>query len=303
MSKQFKLSFIGLMLFLNEAPCQTFKQQFADLFSEKDTLRQLNLLKNWESADSQDPELYIAYFNYYVNKSTKEIVTLGNNPKGEDVLQILDNDSSSDAPVAFIYGDTYYDPEILENGFDYIDKGIKLHPTRLDMRFGKTYMFGKVEDYENLTVEIIKTLDYSVAIQNKWMWADNKPVDDPKNFLLGNIQNYVLQLYNTENDDLLENMKRIAEAALKYYPDHIESLTNLSIVYSLRKEYDKALESLLIAYKLDPKDSIVLLNIAQAYKLKGENKNAIKYYKLSAKYGERDSKAYAEEQIEILKKL
>mgnify|MGYP003380295723 CR=1 FL=1 len=63
--------------------------------------------------------------------------------------------------------------------------------------------------------------------------------------------------YNTENDDLLDNMKRIAETVLKYYPDHIESLSNLSIVFMLQKQYDKALEPLLKAEKLNPKDYIV----------------------------------------------
>lgn len=96
-------------------------------------------------------------------------------------------------------------------------------------------------------------------------------------------------------------MKRIAETVLKYYPDHIESLSNLSIVYLLQKQYDKALEPLLKAEKLDPKDYIVLSNIAQAYKLKGDNKNAIKYYQLTIKHGDEQAKKYARGQIDELK--
>jgi tetratricopeptide (TPR) repeat protein len=97
-------------------------------------------------------------------------------------------------------------------------------------------------------------------------------------------------------------MKQIAEAALKYYPDHVESLSNLSIVYLIKKDYDKSLEALLKAEKLSPADYIVLSNIAQAYKLKGNNKNAIKYYELTIKYGDEQAKKYAQEQIDELKK-
>ena len=97
-------------------------------------------------------------------------------------------------------------------------------------------------------------------------------------------------------------MKRIAETVLKYYPDHIESLSNLSIVLMLQKQYDKALELLLKAKKLNPKDYIVLNNIAQAYKLKGDTKNAIKYYELTIKYGDKQAKQYAKEQIKELEK-
>jgi tetratricopeptide (TPR) repeat protein len=201
-----------------------------------------------------------------------------------------------------MYGDTYYEPNLLSKGFDCISKGIKKHPNRLDMRYGKIYMFGQLEDYEKFTTEIIKTIDYSNENKNKWTWADSKPLDDPKEFMLSSIQNYQNQLYNTENDNLLVNMKRIAETVLKYYPDHVESLSNISIVFMLQKQYDKALQPLLKAEKINPKDYIVLSNIAQAYKLKGDNKNAIKYYELTLKHSDEQAKKYAQEQIDILKK-
>ena len=41
------------------------------------------------------------------------------------------------------------------------------------------------------------------------------------------------------------------------------------------------------AKKINPKDYIVLSNIAQAYKLKGDKNNAIKYYELTVKYGDK----------------
>ena len=293
---------IGLTLFFNPTFGQTFKQRFADLVSKQDTIGQRQLLQKWEKADSNDPELYVAYFNFYVTKSKKDFIELGNNPKGENVLKIMDKDTSKSEPVGYMYGNSNYDPKMIQRGFDYADKGIAKNPTRLDIRFGKTYMFGELEDYKNFTTEIIKTIDYSEKIKNKWTWTDNKPVDDPKQFLLSSIQTYQLQLYNTNNDDLLNNVRQIAETILKYYPDHVESLSNLSIVYLIKKEYDKALTALLKAEKLAPTDYIVLSNIAQAYKLKTDYKNSIKYYELTIKYGNDQAKNYATGQIEELKK-
>lgn len=302
MNKKVTLLIFGLTLVFNQVFGQTFKQQFYEFVSKKDTLGQQQLLDKWVKSDSNDPELYIAYFNYFVKKSVKEVVTLGQNPEGNDVLQIMDKDSSKKEPVAYLYGDTYYDQNILKNGFDYIDKGLSKYPNRLDMRFGKIYLLGQIENYEKFTAEIINTIDYSHVNKNKWTWADNKPLGDPENFMLSSIQDYQLQLYNTENDNLIENMKRIAEAVLKYYPEHIESLSNISIVFMLQKQYDKALDTLLKAEKLNPKDCIVLNNIAQTYKLKGDTINAIKYYKLTIQYGDDKAKNYANGQIEELLK-
>jgi tetratricopeptide (TPR) repeat protein len=302
MNRQITFLLFGLTLILNQVSGQTFKQQLNDLVSKKDTVGQQKLLEKWEKTDKNDPELFVAYFNYFVRKSKKEMITLGQSPKGKEVLHIMDQDTTKNDPVGFMYGDTYYDSDLLSKSFDWINKGIEKHPNRLDMRFGKIYMFGQLNDYEKFTTEITKTIDYSSVNKNKWTWADSKPLEDPKKFMLSSIQSYQLQLYNTENDDLLDNMKRIAETVLKYYPDHVESLSNLSIVYMLEKQYDKALEPLLKAEKLNPKDYIVLSNIAHAYKLKGDNKNAIKYYEHTMKHGDEQVKKYAQGQIDELKK-
>lgn len=292
----------SMVLLLNHVNGQTFKQQFNELVSKKDTKKQLKLLEKWEMTYSNDPELFVAYFNYYVINSKNETITLGQNAKGKEALQIMDQDSSKKEPIAYLYGDTYYEPKLLSKGFDWINRGIKQHPNRLDMRFGKIYILGQLEDYEKFTVEIINTIDYSNENKNKWTWADNKPLEDSEKFMLRSIQDYQLQLYNTENDALLDNMKRIAETVLKFYPDHIESLSNLSIVYLLQKQYDKALEPLLKAEKLNPQDYIILNNIARAYQLKGDKKNAIKYYELTIKHGDEQAKKFAKSQIEELKK-
>jgi tetratricopeptide (TPR) repeat protein len=97
-------------------------------------------------------------------------------------------------------------------------------------------------------------------------------------------------------------MKQIAEAVLKYYPTNIESLSNISIVYMVQEKYDKALEVLLKAKKIDEKDGVILGNIAHTYKIKKDKENAIKYYKLVMQYGNDDTKKYAQEQIAELEK-
>ncbi len=302
MNQKIMTVFACLILVTTQTAGQNFQKEFNDLFLKKDTVSQLNLLKKWEKSDINDPELYTSYFNFYANKSKSEIITLGQDPKGDGVIQIMDQDKTKTKPVGYIYGDTQFNPEILSKGFYWINKGIEKFPNRLDMRFGKIYMFGQIEDYESFTQEIIKTIDFSAENKNKWTWTENKPLEDPKNYMLSSIQEYQVQLYNTENDSLLDNMKRIAESVLKYYPDHVESLSNLSIVFMIQKQFDNALEVLLKAEKLNPKDYIVLSNIAQAYKLKQDFKNSIKYYELTMKYGDNDFKKYAKEQIEELKR-
>jgi tetratricopeptide (TPR) repeat protein len=186
-------------------------------------------------------------------------------------------------------------------GFDKIDKGIELYPNRLDMRFGKIYVLGEIKDWNNFTSEIIKTINYSNLNKNEWTWTNNNKYGGKEKEFLLDIQTYQLQLYNTGDDNLLKNMRDIALEVLKYYPNHIESLSNISITYLLTGEYDKGIDALLKAETLNPKDFIVLSNIAQGYKLKGDYKKSIEYYEKTIKYGDNQAKEYAKQQIEELK--
>ena len=170
------------------------------------------------------------------------------------------------------------------------------------MRFGKIYVLGQIKDWHSFTKEIIKTVDYSAVNDNQWTWTNNEKQKDSKDFFLSSLQDYQVQLYNTGDDDLFENMREIANSILKYYPNHIESLSNLSVTYLLSGEYDKGLEPLLKAERINPEDYIVLSNIAQGYKLKGDKNKAIEYYKKTIEYGDEQAKAFARQQIEELKK-
>jgi tetratricopeptide (TPR) repeat protein len=220
-------------------------------------------------------------------------------PNSEESLQLMD---STNQVMGFLVGKTYFNPDLLDKAFTSINNGIKKYPARLDMRFGKIYALGQSENWEEFTNEVIKTIDYSQEINNKWTWTNNEPVEDSENFFLGNIQGYQTQIYNTENDSLLKNMREISEQILKYYPNHVESLSNISVSYLLTGEYEKALIPLLKAEKIDPKDAIVLSNIAQAYKLKEDKENAIKYYKKTIEFGDERIKEFAEQQIKLLEK-
>lgn len=278
---------------------QDYQSEFQKYCQTNDTINQLKVLTEWQADSPKNAELYTSYFNYYFTKSKREIVTLTNEQPSGKALVIKD---SLNKTAGYLGSEIHYDQTELKKGLNKIDEGIELYPNRLDMRFGKIYAFGQIPDWGNFTSEIIKTIQYSYKNNNNWAWTNNEKQDDGKNFFLSSLQDYQLQLYNTGNDDLLMNMRNIANEILKYYPNHIESLSNLSITYLLTGKYDEAIEPLLRAEKLNPKDYIVLSNIAQGYKLKGDKRKAIEYYEKTIEYGDDRAKEYAKQQIIELKK-
>jgi hypothetical protein len=294
-------AFVFLLILFPGSWCsgQGFQEQFNQYFLDKDTANQRIVLEKWEKAEPDNPELLTSYFNYYFVKSKKEeVVNFTEKPENEKSFALVD---SSDQVKAYLGSRVLYDRDILQKGIDKINRGIELYPDRLDMRFGKVYVYGQLPDWDRFTWELIRTIDYSSINHNNWTWTNGEMQANGRAFLLDAIQTYQLQLYNTGEDSLLINMRDIANEVLKYYPDHIESLSNLSVTYLLTKEYDKGLEPLLKAEKLNPRDYIVLSNIARAYVLKEDNEKAIEYYEKVLKHGDENAQQFARQQIEELK--
>lgn len=269
--------------------------EFNALAQKKDTIAQEAMLKKWEKNGSNDPDFYVAAFNYHFFRARKEVLRLGNDPSGKESLALEDKEGNT---AGYLGSSITYDDAEVKKAIRYIDKGISKFPDRLDLRFGKIFLLGETKDYGPFTKDIVAVIGHSAKIKNSWMWKKGKPLDDPEEFMLASVQDYVVTLYNTGDDTLLNNMLEIATAVLQYYPDHVESLSNASIVHMIREEPKKALELLLRAEKLEPKDAVVLGNIAQAYVMSGDKVNALKYYEMVIAFGNEDAKVFAKNQIE-----
>jgi tetratricopeptide (TPR) repeat protein len=291
------LIYLTLMSISTSICAQTNYEKFKKLFKEKDTTQLETVISNWKSTQPNDPELYTSLFNYYIYKSKQEILSIEQSKPLSDHLQI--NDSLGNI-AGYLSNNIYYNPEYTVMAMNVIDEGIKRFPNRLDMRFGKIYVLGMLDDYDNFTKNIKQTIDYSIQNNNKWLWTENAILKEAENIMLTSIQAYLTQLYETENDDLLPYMIEIGEHTIQHYPQNVEILSSTAVALMLVNNHEKAIYYLKKAEALDPTDCIVLNNIAHVYKSKGDKINAIKYYILTEKYGDEQAKQEAQENIKIL---
>ncbi len=293
------LSLIIFTLLSSIVFAQSNYEKFKKMYEKNDTTKIKSFLAVWEKENPNDAELYTSAINFYFDNCRKEIISLDRIQKGEESLQLKD---STGNVAGYMNSNLGYSPYNLNKALKYANTGIEKFPNRLDIRFGKCYILQQIGDYENFTMEVIKSVEYSQINKNNWLWTENKKQDDGEKFLLESIQSYLKDLYDTEDDNLLPNMIEIGETTLKYYKKNIKILSTTSVAFLLTKKYEQALEYLLHAEKLNPKDYIVLNNIAQAYLQKGDKVNAIKYLELTEKYGDEQAKKQSRQKINELKK-
>ena len=280
------------LMFSSVILAQDYKEEFEKYFPE-DTLKQYEILEAWEKANSNDAELYYAYFLYFFNKSKKEITTSieDENLAISDSLEQTEEYVLLDSPNYYYH----YNEEFFQKAMEKIDKGIELFPNRLDFRLLKILGLENREYWQSSAKEIVKTVRYSKINNNQWIWIDNQKISGGENEFLSAIEIHQKELpYD-------ENYKMVACEILKIYPNNAKNLSNLAGFYLVSKKYDKGIKILKKAKKIDPKNCDIMMQIAYAYEQKGDKANAIKYYEKTIKNGNKYEKL-AKRKIEELKK-
>ena len=254
---------------------QSYKNNFIKALNANDMVKAEEILKAWDMADSNSPDLFIAYFNYYtiMSKNALPLIVTG------------------------------YDSTYSKKALEFISEGIVRFPTRFDMRIAKLSMLRELKKYPDYVSEILQVIAYSRKIENNWKGEDYVILDYAEDMLFGAVLEVQEVLFSRNDPSLYKDIIRISEEMLKYYPKHARSLLACSTVYIAQKDLDKSLEALKKAIALEPTNAIFLYNMAYVYKTKGDKVNAKKYYELTITHSKEQEEKIKENAIKHLNDL
>lgn len=273
------LFIIGALCFSQPVFSQSFKELYQQAQLDEDTLKQFRIIAEWEKAtpNSDDIDLYIAQFNYYFSRSKKEVVRFETSENGGENFSLQVLDSVTEA-VGYLNTEITFDPLQSKMAYMYIEKAKEKWPNRLDLYFGKIFAAGIQGNYTLFVSEVIAVLEESKKNKCQWQWSDG-PLKDAEAFVLSNVQAYQAQIWETNEDALLDDMLLIAEKMLELNPKCTEALSDAGIVYLSTNKLEDALTFFKKAEKIDKRDLVVLSNIATCYKRMGNAKMQAKYEK------------------------
>lgn len=267
--KRISLLLLMLACLLTKTLSQDYLLDFNRLVSKMDTLGQRELLEDWARTEPQNSDLHACYFNYFFTQSRME-------PQRAD--------------------------SYIQKGMDWIDRGIWLYPSRLDMRFGKIYALGQMDRWISFAEEVIKVVEFSAELQNKWTWALDEPWKGGEREFLAAIQEFQMRIFSTEADSLIDNMREIGLTVLEHYPGNYESLINVGVSYQLEEDYGQAIKYLHKAHEMDEEDAIVHSNLGFCYKLTGDLEKAKYHFFMARYYGQGSIAQDADKELRELRK-
>ena len=301
MKKSIVLFFILLVSFRIFAD---YKSEYDNLLSARNLEGIAALLPKWEKAEPKNPELYIAYFNYYLLKGQRSTHSLDTYKKdNSNSLALVDQKTNKIA--GYLNNNIWYEKEDVDKALSYLEKGLKFGKNRLDMYFGRIHILGEIGEYEKQSQKIIEVLKLGKQINHKWLWSMNEviPSSEGERIFLVSINDYYKALIQKSSPQSLSAAEKACVAQLKLYPKDVEVHNYLALAYIGQGKIQEALNVLLKADKLAKEDYTILFNMASCYETLKQYDKAKECYLRIKKNPDKQVQDMADQKLSELKKL
>ena len=301
MKKSIVLFFILLVSFRIFAD---YKSEYDNLLSARNLEGIAALLPKWEKAEPKNPELYIAYFNYYLLKGQRSTHSLDTYKKDNtNSLALVDQKTNQIA--GYLNNNIWYEKEDVDKALSYLEKGLKFGKNRLDIYFGRIHILGEIGEYEKQSQKIIEVLKLGKETNHKWLWSMNEVIPSSKSehFFLISINEYYKALLQKSEPKTFLAAEKACVAQLKLYPKDVEVHNYLALAYIGQGKIQEALNVLLKADKLAKEDYTILFNMASCYETLKQYDKAKECYLRIKKNPNKQVQDMADQKLSELKKL
>lgn len=258
MHKQY---WLGLVVGLMSGPAalaQDFQSEFRTAFQRDDTVAVGQVLRRWQQARPQDPNWFVARFNYLFKQA--EIVELRSGTTAEPgALQVKDKKGRVVASMG-----SGFRPDFTDRACATLRQGLQVAPNRLDMWFG----LAKAYEMTGQPTEQVRALTEALTIHAKsptiWLWRDGAALPAPEaEFVPGSLEEYASYYWRRGDDTGLETGRQIAELLVQYYPQSSLGYFNLGAYHGFKGQHQQAYDYLQRADKLQPDDVSTVANLTK----------------------------------------
>lgn len=258
-----------------------------------------NLLDKWAQADSSNADYLTARFNYYYDKSSgTEIVSRPSKKYlGADPVLSLKDSLGNDI---YYFQSPSFEEELFGRALTYMDRGAKLYPSRLDFRTNKaTALIAYEKDSPDMAKEYILAL---IDQRSRYSWIfpgyDNVDLD----FFDALIQEYCVAFFNIGSDNSREVLRAVSEKMLGINKKNVDFLCNLGSYWLLKGDAKQALKYYNSALKLDKGNMTAIKNCCTYAIREKDSKLLKKYLPMMVQYGTEQEAASAKARLDALAK-
>ncbi len=253
-------------------------------------------LIKWQRVDGKDPEVHIAWFNYFINRKLKTGMAIDKSIDTTKPHMII-TDPESGKVVGYLGDKVYYDYEDVMSAIGHLDTGISFASNRLDMYFGKIHILGAIGEFDKQAAVVLHILELAAKNRHQWSWSQNKPLPDGKQFLLDNVQHYHESWFERQTKASMAAILAVSSRQIALFPEEMTGYNVLSYYYNIQNRKDEAMNVLLKAHSVKKDDYIIIGNIGMLYEELKDKANARKFYTIMMQSQDTEISGWAKNRI------
>jgi len=260
-----------LFMSIGLAAEQDYARRFKELREQKADAQIEPLLNEWCEKRPNDPDAWITSANYYFNQ--RQVMISRKKPQKGD-FSLTDKTGKQAGSISF-----ESDEAATKRAADLLQQATTKFPDRLDIWCGLAFVYQESGDFDSEFSTLQRMVSYARdhLAQLRWLNGENLP-EPADHFIPGKLHSYGMYYEKKENPEDDKRFLKIATFAAEQFPGHPYAFNDVALYYSIAGDNAKTREWLEKANRINPKDTLVLMNLGQICSKLGDNRDARKWY-------------------------
>ena len=256
---------------------QDYAARFKELQAQKGDAQIDSLLDEWRAQKPNDPDAWITSANYYF--SQRQVMISTKKPQKGD-FSLTDKKTGKQAgSISF-----EADQAAIKRAAELLEEATKKFPDRLDIWCGLAFINQESGNFDGEFSTLKSMVAYARdhPSELKWLKGQNLP-QPPDQFIPEKLHSYGLYYEKKENPENDKRFLQVATFSTEQFPNHPYAFNDVAMYYSVMGDNAKTREWLEKANKIDPKDTLVMVNLGRICSEMGDKSGAQKWYEEALK--------------------
>jgi tetratricopeptide (TPR) repeat protein len=251
---------------------QDYAARFKELREQKADAQIEPLLNEWREKRPNDPDAWITGANYYFNQ--RQVMISTKKPQKGDFSLTQKKTGKQAGSISF-----EADRGAIKRAAELLQEATAKFPDRLDIWCGLAFIFQETGDFDSELATLKRMVAYAQDHAAELRWLKGEPLAEPADqFIAEKLHSYSLYYEKKENPEDDKRFLQIAMFGTEQFPKLPYAFNDVAQFYYVSGDKKKAREWLEKASKVDPKDTLVLMNLGSVSMKLGDPGSARKYY-------------------------
>ncbi len=236
----------------------------------------VEFLEERRTAEKENPDYYALASNYWWRFADGVAVSAAESPPGG--LSLRNPETGEEAGSIRTNGDL--DPSLRKKALDLTSEGFRKFPHRLDLGLGLAHVQLETGDSKAAVATLRAILGIAKERPGDLKWAADAELSSPVAvFLPEAIQGHTSDLLHEGTPESDALCKELCEKTIAVFPEHPFAYNVLAALADSRGDKEEVFRLLKIASVKAPDDCLILMNLGDAHRGRGEDAAALAAYR------------------------